>query len=98
MVALEARSAADLFLLVRIINAVGGPDKATTPVLQEAIKNYKGPVPLFGDVDCSPTGKSAVVTPGNCISTVPVFQYVNGAWVDREPVSALRAPDPGAPK
>jgi hypothetical protein len=88
----DARWGADLFLLVRIINSVGGPDNATSARVINAIRNYKGPVPLLGDVDCSSTGKAAAITPGNCQSTIPAYRYVNGVWVDQGPISALRAP------
>jgi branched-chain amino acid transport system substrate-binding protein len=88
----EARAASDLLVLVRIINSLGGPDKATQAQMVEALKNYKGPVPMSQDVDCSATGKSGSVLPGDCQSMVSVHRYVDGKWIDLPPVSALRVP------
>ncbi len=88
----EARSAADLLVLVRIINSLGGPDKATQAQMVDALKNYKGPVPMSEDVDCSATGKSGSVLPGDCQSMMSVHRYIDGKWIDLPPVSALRVP------
>ena len=84
----DVREAGALLAVIRVINQLGGPDKASPAALDRALREFTGPVPVgAGPLDCTPTGKLAErVQPGSCVQFVDVYQFVDGSWVDRPPI------------
>jgi len=84
----DVREAGALLGVIRMINQLGGPSKATPAALDQAMHAFTGPLPLAaGPLDCSSTGKLAERRrPGSCVRFVDVHQFVDGSWVDRPPV------------
>jgi len=84
----DVREAGALLAVVRMINELGGPSKATPAALDQAMHDFTGPLPLAaGPLDCSPTGQLAERRrPGSCVRFVDVHQFVNGSWVDQPPI------------
>ena len=53
------REVGALLAVIRVINQLGGPAQATPAALDQAMREFTGPVPLgAGPLDCSPSGKS----------------------------------------
>jgi hypothetical protein len=82
------REVGALLAVIRLINQLGGPAQATTAALDQAMREFTGPLPLGqGPLDCSPSGKVAQrVQPGSCVRFVDVHQFVHGAWTNLPPV------------
>jgi hypothetical protein len=82
------REVGALLAVIRLINELGGAAQATPSALDQAMRDFTGPLPLgAGPIDCSPTGKLAErVAPGSCVRYVDVHQFVRNAWVDLEPI------------
>jgi hypothetical protein len=77
-----------LLAVIRVINQIGGPAQATPAALDQALREFTGPLPLgAGPLDCSPTGKVAErVPPGSCVRFVDVHQFVHDRWIDLAPI------------
>jgi len=71
-----------------MINELGGPAQATPEALDDAMRNFTGPLPLgAGPLDCSPTGKLAQrVATGSCVRFIDVHQFVHEKWIDLPPI------------
>ncbi|HEY5424038.1 MAG TPA: hypothetical protein VIK05_11230 [Ilumatobacteraceae bacterium] len=82
------REVGALLAVIRVINQLGGPAKATPESLDKAMREFTGPVPLgAGPLDCTPTGKVAErVQPGSCVRFVDVHQFVHDQWIDQAPI------------
>ncbi len=87
-VARGIREIGALLAVIRVINQIGGPAQATPAALDQAMREFTGPVPLgAGSLDCSPTGKVAErVQPGSCVRFVDVHQFVHDRWIDLAPI------------
>ena len=83
-----AREVGALLAVIRVINQIGGPSQATSAALEQAVREFTGPLPLgAGPLDCTPTGRNAErVQPGSCVRFVDVHQYLGGTWVDKPPI------------
>lgn len=84
----SSREVGGLLAVIRIINEVGGPAAANPAALDQAMREFTGPLPLAaGPLDCTPTGKAAErVQPGSCVRYVDVHQFVHDTWVELEPI------------
>jgi hypothetical protein len=84
----DVREAGALLAVIRVINQLGGPAKASPDALDRAMRGFTGPVPVgAGQLDCTPSGKVAErVQPGSCVQFVDVHQFVDGRWIDQPPV------------
>ncbi|MEY2523885.1 MAG: hypothetical protein QOJ66_2450 [Ilumatobacteraceae bacterium] len=84
----DLREIGALLAVIRMINELGGPAKATPEALDQAMRNFTGPLPLgAGPLDCSPSGKVAErVAPGSCVRFVDVHQFVHEKWIDLPPI------------
>ena len=84
----QYREIGALLAVIRLINQVGGPAQATPTVLDRAMRDFTGPLPLgAGPLDCSPTGRVAQhVLPGSCVRFVDVHRFVDGNWIDLPPI------------
>jgi hypothetical protein len=84
----DLREIGALLAVIRMINELGGPAKATPEALDQAMRNFTGPLPLgAGPLDCSPSGKVAErVSPGSCVRFVDVHQFVHEKWIDLPPI------------
>ncbi len=84
----DVREQGALLAVVRVINQLGGPDKASPAALDRAMREFTGPVPAgAGQLDCTPTGKLAErVQPGSCVQFVDVHQFLGGIWIDQPPI------------
>ena len=84
----DVREAGALLAVIRMINQLGGPSAATPAALDQAMRDFTGPVPLgSGPLDCSSTGKLAERRrSGSCVRFVDVHQFVNNSWVDQQPI------------
>ena len=82
------REVGAMLAVIRLINQLGGPSQATPAALDQAMRDFTGPVPLgAGPLDCSPTGPVADrVQPGSCVRFVDVHQFVHDAWIDLAPI------------
>jgi hypothetical protein len=74
--------------VIRVINQLGGPAAAIPAALDQAMRDFAGPLPLgAGPLDCTPTGKVAErVQPGSCVRFVDVHQFVHDTWIDKAPI------------
>ncbi len=74
--------------VIRMVNQLGGPAQATPAALDQAMRDFTGPLPLgAGPLDCSPTGAVAErVQPGSCVRFVDVHQFVHDTWIDLAPI------------
>ena len=79
-----------LLAVIRIINDLGGPAQADPAALDRAMREVHR-----STATCSRSarlhadrGKVAGngVSPGSCVRFVDVYQFVNGSWIDQEPI------------
>jgi hypothetical protein len=75
LVDVRGQYAGNLFTLVRVINSLGGPDRATPAAVREALLGYKGPVPGLGDVDCTAVAAVAAQATTSCVTTRHVYLF-----------------------
>jgi hypothetical protein len=77
-----------LLAVIRVINQLGGPAQANPAALDQAMRDFTGPLPLgAGPLDCTPTGRiTERVQPGSCVRYVDVRQFVHDTWVELEPI------------
>jgi branched-chain amino acid transport system substrate-binding protein len=82
------REVGALLAVIRIINQLGGPAQATPAALDQAMREFSGPLPLgAGALDCSATAHLAERRqPGSCVRYVDVHQFVHDTWIDLEPI------------
>jgi hypothetical protein len=84
----SSREIGGLLAVIRLINELGGPVQATPAALDQAMREFTGPLPLgAGPLNCTPTGKVVErVQPGSCVRFVDVHQFVHDTWVELEPI------------
>lgn len=74
--------------VIRLVNQLGGPSQASPARLDQAMRDFTGPLPLgAGPLDCTPSGKVAEsVRPGSCVRFVDLHQFVHDTWIDLAPI------------
>jgi hypothetical protein len=84
----SVREVGALLAVIRLINHLGGPAAANPTALNQAMREFTGPLPVgAGPLNCSPTGRVAQrVQPGSCVRFVDVHQFVHDTWIDLAPI------------